>query len=259
MYETVTVDSDGHHGMITLDRPDAMNTFTTQLATELDEALAECEDDETIRVVSIRGAGDAFSAGIELREHDEHETQEEYEQWVTQMEAPFLTIAEMGTPVIASVHGHAVANGIGLLAACDLAVLAEGTKLGATAPKVGLFCMGPAVPLMESITQKRCLELLLTGDLIDAETAYEWGLANRLVPEEQLDEATAALAETIATNSPTAVQMGKQTYYETANLPYNEALDRSNERFGALCATADAEEGIDAFLSGRKPNWNRTD
>ncbi len=255
MYETVTTDSGGHHGTVTLNRPDAMNTFTTQLATELDEALTACEEDESIRVVSIRGAGDAFSAGIELREHDEHETQDEYEQWVTQMESPFLTIAEMGTPVIASVHGHAVANGLGLMAACDLAVLAEGTKLGATAPKVGLFCMGPAVPLMDSLTQKRCLELLLTGDLIDAETAYEWGLANRLVPEENLDEATAALADTIATNSPTAVQMGKQAYYETENLPYADALEHSNERFGALCATADAEEGIAAFLSGREPNW----
>lgn len=259
MTETVTTEREGHHGKITLARPEAMNTFTTQLARELDEALGTLEADKSIRVVSIRGAGKAFSAGIELREYDDYETKEAYEQWVSTMERPFVTIAEMGTPVIASVHGHAVANGLGLLAACDLAVLAEGTKLGATAPKVGLFCMGPAVPLMDSVTQKRCLELLLTGDLIDAQTAYEWGLANRLVPEAQLATETASLAERIAENSPTAVQLGKQAYYETEPLPYGEAIERSNERFGALCTTADAAEGIDAFLSGREPNWTHRD
>lgn len=254
-YETVTVDTGGHVGTIVLDRPAEMNTFTTKLATDLDDALHEFEDRAGIRAIVIRGAGDAFSAGIDVSEHGDHETQTEYERWVSRMEEPFVTIAGMGTPVIAAAHGHAVANGLGLLAACDLAVLAEGTKLGATAPNVGLFCMGPAVPLMRSVTEKRCLELLLTGELIDAETAMEWGLANRLVPEDKLEDAARDLAGSIVDKSPTAVRRGKRTYYETAALPYEEALAYSNEAFASLCTTDEAAEGIDAFLSGRDPDW----
>ena len=166
------------------------------------------------------------------------------------MEEPFHTLTEMRTPVIAAVHGHAAANGIGLVAACDLAVADEGAQFGATAPKVGLFCMGPAVPLMHAVTRKRCLELILTGNLIDAETALDWGLINRVVPEGEHVEAATDLAEVIAGKSPVAVQMGKRAFYEMTEMPYDDALDFSNERFAALCTTADAHEGIDAFLDG---------
>jgi enoyl-CoA hydratase/carnithine racemase len=156
----------------------------------------------------------------------------------------------METPVIAAAHGHAAANGIGLVAACDLAVAAAGTKFGATAPKVGLFCMGPAVPLMHSLPRKRALELLLTGDLIDAETAADWGLVNRVVPAGEHVDAAVDLAETIAAKSPVAVGMGKRAFYEMTERDYGEALEYSNEQFAALCATADARAGIDAFLDG---------
>jgi enoyl-CoA hydratase/carnithine racemase len=156
----------------------------------------------------------------------------------------------MGTPVIAAAHGHAAANGLGLVAACDLAVAAAGTKLGATAPKVGLFCMGPAVPLMGTMTRKRVLELLLTGSLIDAETAHEWGLLNRVADEGEHVAAAMALAETIAAKSPVAVQRGKQAFYEMVEMDYADALARSNEAFAGLCTTADANEGIAAFLGG---------
>ncbi|WIV68629.1 enoyl-CoA hydratase/isomerase family protein [Natrialbaceae archaeon AArc-T1-2] len=254
-YETVTVETDGHVATITLDRPEAMNTFSTQLATDLDEAFGDLEADDDVRAIVVDGAGDAFSAGIDLSEHADHETKADYEQWVSGMEEPFLTLTEMGTPVIAAAHGHAAANGLGLVAACDLAVLAEGTKVGATAPKVGLFCMGPAVPIMNSVTETRCLELLLTGDLIDAETALEWGLANRVVPEDDLRETAMELATSIAENSPVAVQRGKRAYYAMAGMRYEDALEYSNERFAELCATADAAEGIEAFLEGREPEW----
>lgn len=248
-YETVAIDRDGYVGRITLDRPEAMNTFTTGLAEDLDDALRALEDAD-VRAVVVDGAGDAFSAGIDLSEHGEHDAEPEYEAWVTRMEEPFHTIADMGTPVIAAAHGHAAANGIGLVAACDLAVAADGTQFGATAPKVGLFCMGPAVPLMHALTRKRCLELILTGELIDAETAREWGLINRVAPAGEHVEAATELAETVASKSPTAVRMGKEAFYEMAGMGYHEALDYSNERFAALCATADAREGIEAFLDG---------
>lgn len=254
-YDTVRVDSSDRIGTIVLDRPEAMNTFNTQLARDLDAALRDLEADQDVRAIIIRGAGGSFSAGIDVSEHQDHDEEAQYQSWVSEMEEPFLTLAEMGTPVIAAAHGHAVANGLGLLAACDLAVVAEGTQLGATAPKVGLFCMGPAVPLMRSLTEKRTLELLLTGDLIDAETALEWGLVNRLVPEDELEAAARDLATSITEKSPTAVQMGKQAYYEMADMEYERALDYSNQRFAELCTTEDAAEGIDAFLAGREPPW----
>ncbi|MFC4249170.1 enoyl-CoA hydratase/isomerase family protein [Natribaculum luteum] len=255
-YDTITVDADEHVATITLNRPEAMNTFSTQLAVDLDDALEALEADDDVRAIVVAGAGDAFSAGIDVSEHADYDTKAEYERWVARMEEPFRTLVSMGTPVIAAAHGHAAANGLGLVAACDLAVLAEGTKLGATAPKVGLFCMGPAVPIMNSVTEKRCLELLLTGELVDAETALEWGLANRVVPEDRLQETARELADTIATKSPTAVQLGKRAYYEMADMEYEEALEYSNERFAALCTTDDAAEGIDAFLDGREPEWS---
>jgi enoyl-CoA hydratase/carnithine racemase len=247
---TVTTDRTGHVGHILLDRPEAMNTFSTDLAAELDDALWTFERDDDVRAIVISGNGDAFSAGIDVSEHATHSTKDEYRTWVEQMEDPFLTLAEMGTPVIAAPHGHAAANGLGLVAACDLAVAAEGTKFGATAPKVGLFCMGPAVPLRESLTRKRSLELLLTGELIEAETAREWGLVNRVVPAGEHVDAAMDLAETIASKSPVAVQMGKELFYEMADDEYDEALARSNERFAELCTTEDAHAGIDAFLDG---------
>jgi enoyl-CoA hydratase/carnithine racemase len=254
-YETVTVDRAGHVATLTLSRPEQMNTFSTRLAVDLDDALLELEADDEVRAVVVEGAGRAFSAGIDLTEHGEYETQREYKEWVERMEDPFRTLVHMETPVIAAAHGHAAANGLGLVAACDLAVLAEGTKLGATAPKVGLFCMGPAVPIMRSLTEKRTLELLLTGELIDAETALDWGLVNRVVPEESLHEEAVDLAETIAEKSPVAVQMGKRAYYVMADMDYDTALEYSNEQFATLCTTGDAAEGIDAFLSGREPDW----
>lgn len=249
-YDNVDVDRDGYVGRITLDRPKAMNTFSTGLATDLDDALSDLEKVAEVRAIVIDGAGDAFSAGIDISEHGDYETKAEYEEWVARMEDPFHTVAEMHTPVIAAAHGHAAANGLGLVAACDLAVAAEGTMFGATAPKVGLFCMGPSVPLMKTLTRKRCLEMVLTGDLVDTETALEWGIVNRVSPEGGHVEGAIDLAETIASKSPTAVQMGKQAYYEMEEMPYHEALDYSNEQFAGLCTTADASEGIDAFLAG---------
>ena len=247
---TIETETDGYVGRITLDRPDSMNTFSTELAAELDAALRSHENDETVRAVVIDGAGSAFSAGIDLTEHTEYDDEAAYEEWVAGMEEPFVTISEMGTPVIAAAHGHAAANGLGLVAACDLAVAATGTMFGATAPKVGLFCMGPAVPLMDAVVRKRCLELLLTGELIDAETAREWGLINKVTPAGEHLEAATEYAETIASKSPTAIRRGKEAYYEMEGMGYAAALEHSNEQFAKLCTTADAGAGIEAFLDG---------
>jgi enoyl-CoA hydratase/carnithine racemase len=253
-YETILVERRDHTGTITLNRPDQLNTFTSRMAEELCAGLVEMDRDEKVRVVVIRGAGKAFCCGIELSEFH-GKTQKEYREWIARMERMVHVVAYLKKPVIASAHGFAVANGAGIIASCDLAVVEEGTKIGLTAVNVGLFCMGPAVPVSRSLGRKRCLELLMTGDMIDAETALDWGLVNRVAPSGGLEKETGALAEKLAAKSPLAVQMGKQAYYGMADLEYGKALAYTNELFAALCMTEDAGEGIDAFLNRRSPEW----
>jgi len=253
-YNTILVDQENHIGIITLNRPDELNTFSSEMAIELNQALTQLDNDENIRVLIIKGAGKAFCAGIDVSEFFE-KSHLEYKHWVELMEQMASVISSMKKPVIASAHGFAVANGAGVIAACDLAVIAEGTKIGATAISVGLFCMGPAIPLSRSLGRKRALEMLLTGDLIDSDDAEKWGLVNKVVPADQLDEATMSLANKLAQKSPLALQMGKQTFYQTSDMEFDKALQYSNEMFASLCVTEDAKEGIDAFLNKRKPVW----
>jgi len=253
-YRSIIMNRDDHVGVITLNRPEHMNTFSTELAEELNRGLVELDEDDSIRVVVVRGAGKAFSVGIDMSEFP-GKTLMEYREWVGEMERMSRVIADMKKPVIASVHGYAVANGAGLLAACDLAVVAEGTKIGASAINVGLFCMGPAVPISRAIGRKRCMELLLTGDLIDAKEAEAWGLVNMVVPGNELEKSTMAMAVKLASKSPLALQMGKKAFYGMADMEFKKALEHSNDAFAALCVTEDAKEGVDAFMNKRAPAW----
>jgi len=253
-YKTVIVEQKEHVGVITLNRPETMNTFSSEMAKELNQALIQFDNDKEVRVVVVKGAGKAFSVGIDVSEFF-GKSQREYKEWVGLMEQMNHVIAYMKKPVIASVHRFAVANGAGLVAACDLAIVAEGTKIGATAINVGLFCMGPAVPISKSIGRKRCMEMLLTGEMIEAEDAERWGLVNKVVPGDQLEEATMALANKLAKKSPVALQMGKQAFYGMSDMEFGKALEYSNEMFASLCVTEDATEGINAFLEKREPDW----
>lgn len=253
-YNSVIVDQQNHFGLITLNRPEQFNTFSSEMAKELNQALVQLDNEKDVRVIIVKGAGKAFSTGIDLSEFS-GKTLRQYREWVGLMEQMSHVIAYMKKPVIASVHGYAVANGAGLVAACDLAVVAEGTKIGATAINVGLFCMGPAVPMSRSLGKKRCLEMVLTGDMIDARDAEKWGLINKVVPADQLEEETMALANKLAEKSPLALQMGKQSFYGMSDMEFGKALEYSNETFAALCVTEDAQEGVDAFLGKRKPVW----
>lgn len=253
-YENIIIERENHVSTIILNRPEQFNTFNTTLARELNKALLELEEDKKVRVVVIKGAGKAFCTGIDISEFA-GKSLREYREWVGLMERMIHVIACMKKPVIASAHGYAVANGAGLIAACDLAVVAEGTKIGATAVNVGLFCMGPAVPMSRSLSRKRCLEMIMTGDMIDARDAERWGMVNRVVPLEKLEEETMSLANKLAEKSPLAIQMGKQAFYGMSDMEYGKALEYSNELFAALCVTEDAGEGVDAFLNKRKPEW----
>ena len=253
-YESIIVERRDRVGIITLNRPQQFNTFNTALADELCKALVELETDKTVRVVVIRGAGKAFCTGIDLSEFP-GKTSQGYREWINRMERGLHIITSMKKPVIASAHGYAVANGAGLIAACDLAIVAEGTKIGATAVNVGLFCMGPAVPMSRSLSRKRCLEMVMTGDMFEAQEAERWGLVNKVVPLDKLEEETMALAKKLVEKSPLALQMGKEAFYGMADLEFGKALAYTNEIFAALCMTEDAKEGVDAFLNKRKPQW----
>jgi len=253
-YETVLVERKEHIGIITLNRPEKLNTFNIPLGRDLNASLDELEGDRDVYVVIIRANGRVFSAGIDISDFPKKGILE-YRPWIALMEKMTLTIAKMRKPVIAAVHGVAAANGAGLVAAADLAIATEGARFGLTAIDVGLFCMGPAVPMDRCVGKKHCLELLLTGDLIDAHRAERIGLVNKVVPEERLMDEAIALAKKLSAKSPLALQMGKESYYTMADMPLEKALQYSNEMFSELCTLKDAEEGVRAFLEKRPPKW----
>ncbi|MBI9086537.1 MAG: enoyl-CoA hydratase/isomerase family protein [Desulfobacterales bacterium] len=250
----ILVERKDHIGVITLNRPGQMNTFTVEFAGQLNDALVSLDADDDIRVVVVQGAGRAFSVGIEL-DCFKNRTHDEYRELIRQMDAHNHTIARMKKPVMASVGGYAVANGAGLVFACDLAVAAESAKFGTTAVNVGLICLGPAVPMARSIGRKKTLEMVLSGDMITAAEAERLGLINRVVPDDALEAETMAWAEKLAQKSPLSLRAGKTGIYGMSDLPYHQALDYLGEIFAALCATEDAQEGLSAFEEKRKPVW----
>ena len=241
-------------GTITLNRPDQLNTFNSLLAEELTAALLAMDNDPQVRVILLKGAGKAFCAGIDVNELA-GKTAMEYRQWIEHMEQPLLAISRMKKPVIAQVHGVAAANGMGLVAAADLAIAAANTKMGLTAINVGLNCVGPIVPVARCVGRKKALELLLYGELLKAPEAQALGLLNRVVDKEELETEAMAWAETLAKKSPLAIQIAKKGFYASEDLPYDRQFDLMNEAFARLCTTEDAKEGVQAFFAKRIPRW----
>lgn len=241
-------------GIITLNRPEEMNTFNVPFARALNDALRSLDQDDDVRVLVIRAAGKHFSTGISLKEF-KGKSPKELRKFLEQMDEFYHTIPRMRKPVIASVKGAAVANGAGLVFACDLAVAADNARFGTTAINVGLICLGPAVPLARHVGRKKALEMVLTGDIYSAQDAERFGLINKVVAAEELEAATMELAAKIAKKSPQAVQIGKSGIYSMQEVPYHQALDYMDELFASLCATEDALEGIDAFMGKREPVW----
>lgn len=256
MYETLLRQIKEKVGIISLNRPEHYNTFTITMAQELNQALEAMEADNQVRVILISAQGRNFCTGIDVNYVD-GKSMEDYLPWVRLMEKMNTTIANMGKPVIASVQGIAVANGIGLVAACDLALAADNAKFGATAINVGLFCMGPAVPLYKSLGRKRTLELILTGDIINSAKALEIGLINKVFPAQELEEKSFEYALKLAKKSPTALQLGKKSFYQIEDLAFAQALEASNYHFASLCTTQDGQEGVQAFLEKRPPSWEK--
>ncbi|MBN2286321.1 MAG: enoyl-CoA hydratase/isomerase family protein [Tissierellales bacterium] len=253
-YSSVLVKKSNKIGTITLNRPNENNTFNIELATELNEALMEMEHDSEVHVVIINANGKNFCAGIDVSYVD-GKSHAEYLAWSELMGRMNITIAKMGKPVIASIRNVAVANGVGLVAACDIAIASQNARFGATAINVGLFCMGPAVPMVRSLGRKKTLEMILTGDLINSDEAVRIGLINKVVEDESLEEETLKYAQKLADKSPVALQIGKKSFYKMEDLNLASALDLTDNHFATLCTTEDGQEGVKAFFDKRKPVW----
>lgn len=253
-YETLRIEDQEGVRIVSLNRPQYFNTFSSQMALELNAALEGAEADETVRAVIVRGEGKVFSTGIDISEFPD-KSPSEYQEWISLMDRMHFTIAGMGKPVIASAHGYAVANGAGLLLAADFALITETTKIGTTAINVGLLCTGPIIPASYGLGKKKTLELLLCGEMITADQALDLGLVNRVVPEEKLAEESMAFARNLMKKSPLALGLGKGFYYKMIDLPFAQRFAYNSEVFARLCTSEDAKEGVAAFREKRRPQW----
>ncbi len=244
----------GKIGIVSLNRPEKRNALSEGLLQELTSVLSSIAKENKVSVVIINGIGKVFSAGHDLMEVHEFDPQ----QKIALFRTCFLTmrtIREMPQAVIAQVHGIATAAGCQLVAACDLAVAADDTLFGTPGMKIGLFCSAPAVFLSRNIGRKKALEMLFTADFMPASDALIHGLVNKIVPPEQLEEATYTMAETIAQYSKSCLAIGKRMFYEQINMEDFTALNYANEVMALNSTTKDCEEGIQAFLEKRQPDW----
>ena len=226
------------------------------LQAELDEA----RDDKAIRVIVIAAAGKLFSAGHDLKEMTSHRSDADagrgyFEQVFAICSRLMQSIVNHPKPVIAEVDGIATAAGCQLVASCDLAVASDRSKFGVNGIDVGLFCATPGVALTRAVSRKRAMEMLLTGELIDAATAQEFGLVNRVVPHDALTKTVNELAGAIASKSPTALKLGKAAIHRQAGLDLPEAYKHASRTMVENMLAADAEEGISAFFEKRPPVW----
>ena len=240
---------------LTLNRPRQYNALSEDMLLVLQNALDEIAGDETLHVVVIAANGKAFCAGHDLKEMRSTEKRAFHQALFDRCGTLMQTINRLPQPVIAKVQGIATAAGCQLVAQCDLAVAAETARFAVSGINVGLFCSTPAVPLSRNMQRKQAMQMLLTGDFIDAQTAKQFGLVNEVVPAEGLDAAVASLAQKVASKSPLAISLGKKMFYQQANMELSAAYEFAGERMTCNMDSEDAREGIDAFIEKRKPAW----
>jgi enoyl-CoA hydratase/carnithine racemase len=239
---------------LTLDRAEKRNALSLDVMRELIAALAQIDADPAARVVIVRGVGPAFSAGHDLREmlaRSVAEYRTIFDTCVMLMES----LQRIRQPVIAEIAGIATAAGCQLVAACDLAIASTQARFATPGVKIGLFCSTPMVALTRAIGRKRAMEMLLTGDFIDAATAAEWGLVNRVVQPDELEATTIGLARKIAAASGLVVGMGKAAFYAQIDLEQSKAYAYAKELMSLNAFADDAQEGMAAFIERREPRW----
>jgi enoyl-CoA hydratase/carnithine racemase len=250
-------DADGV-AWLTLNRPAARNALSMALMQALVDELAAIEHDASVKVVVIGGAGPAFCAGHDLRELRANPDRGSYQATFAHCSRLMTSIVRLPKPVIARVHGIATAAGCQLVATCDLAVATDTARLATPGVNIGLFCSTPMVALSRAVGRKAAMEMLLTGDLIDAQRAFALGLINRVVPEDRLDAEVAALASQIVGKSPLTLAIGKEAFYRQAEMGLDDAYAFASEVMTRNMLARDATEGIDAFLGKRQPVWSGT-
>ena len=241
---------------LVLDRPERRNALSLAVMRSMIDALDAIAADSVARVVVLEGNGPAFSAGHDIAEMVDSNRDAFYRELFSTCVTLMQRLHEIPQPVIAKVRGVATAAGCQLVAACDLAIASEDARFATPGVNIGLFCSTPMVPVSRSIGRKRALEMLFTGDMIDAATAYSWGLVNRVVPGEELDAETDVLATRILRSSPAVLALGKHAFYAQDG-------DREAEAYALTCGVMvenaqfdDAQEGMRAFLEKRAPSWS---
>jgi enoyl-CoA hydratase/carnithine racemase len=250
----IAVEREGEVAVVTMKRPEKRNALSLHMMRELDAALAQLATDRDVRAVVLRGEGAAFSAGHDLRELVGSDV-DAYREIFDACVALMSRIQTVPQPVIAEVANVATAAGCQLVAACDLAVASTHATFATPGVRIGLFCSTPMVALTRAVGRKRAMEMLLTGDSIDAPTALAWGLVNRVVALEQLHDETIALARRIASASRGIVALGKAAFYAQIDLDQARAYDYTKAVMTSNALEPDAAEGITAFLERRAPSW----
>ncbi|MEO8127392.1 MAG: enoyl-CoA hydratase [Bryobacteraceae bacterium] len=253
-YEFVRHELDQDAAVITLNRPQRRNALSLELMLELIYVLGEVGRDKKIRSVILAAEGTVFCSGHDLTEMvDRKET--DYRRLFDTCCALMQKIQSIPQPVIAQVQGVATAAGCQLVASCDLAVASDTAQFATPGVRIGLFCTTPMVALTRAIGRKRAMEMLLTGKMINAATAADWGLINRAVPEAELELSTRRLAAQIAEASNYTVALGKKMFYEQIEIPQRLAYEQAKEVMTQNSMAEDATEGISAFLGKRVPVW----
>lgn len=240
---------------LTLNDPQRFNALSAEMLTALQTALDAVAKDESARVVVLAGEGKAFCAGHNLKDMAANPELSYYQQLFAQCSRVMLSIQKLPVPVIARVHGIATAAGCQLVAQCDLAVASEDARFATSGIQYGLFCSTPSVPLVRNMPIKQAMQMLLTGEFIDANTAMQYGLLNRVVPVDQLDASVEELVAAIVSKPRVAIRMGKELVYRQREMGLEPAYQLAGQTMAVNMMDVDAQEGAQAFAQKRKPVW----
>ncbi len=244
---------------LTLNRPDAFNALSKELLSALQAELDAIKNDPDIRVVVITGRGRAFCAGHDLKEMSGERNREALLSLFGQCSKMMLTLTQLPQPVIALVDGIATAAGCQLVAACDLALASTDSRFATSGVKYGLFCSTPMVALSRNVGRKASMEMLLTGDFIEAEDALQHGLVNQVVKPEELDEAFEEMVSRLLDKPKDVLALGKRAFYQQLEMGLSDAYDFTTEVIVDNALGKDFEEGLAAFIEKRQPDWGRDD
>jgi enoyl-CoA hydratase/carnithine racemase len=247
-------DADGI-ATLTLNRPAQFNAINGAMLAAMQAELDAIDGDATVRVVVMAGGGRVFCTGHDLKEMLAHSNEEFIGNQFRRCCEVMLTIQRLPQPVIARVHGIATAAGCQIVAACDLAVAAEDSRFATSGINFGLFCATPGVPVSRNVSRKRAFEMLMTGGFIDARTALDWGLVNRVVPPDRLDAETIGLARSMMDKPRAVIALGKKFFYDQLERPLAAAYAQASEVITRNMLGPEAQEGVGAFVEKRTPRW----